>query len=317
MDILRRHWRCGVALLLSAVMLTVSLWANPINVQAAQKTYISEVFVSVADTEKQAKKYLTDNGYTILNNDLCKGMSWGAYKSYYTYLGYKTTTDPEEAITDMAVMDMNGGYSYADYETLLEKQTEATKLVVEDIKTALEEYRANYTAGQENAVNAHDMLNLYMEDDSGELLGDFLLDSNVTDDQLTTLFMQANGSIFVNILKLLLSACGDGTPIIEKLAAIDPWEYTEDYSLNDDAQTLVSSLTDLRSGLGNYAAQKEKFGLTYDSSEAEIEAAIAELSETDQSEFLEYGMRYETLNSMSYGSEEYEMTWLDVFIVKS
>ncbi|MBR4554680.1 MAG: hypothetical protein IKO27_03705 [Ruminococcus sp.] len=86
--------------------------------------YISEVYLSYGDTDEKAKKWLEDNGYEILdqnlNEDAEGGVSWLglASKKRSVYLGYKTTDDPDEAITDMRAMNMRGDYSYNEYEKI-------------------------------------------------------------------------------------------------------------------------------------------------------------------------------------------------------
>lgn len=40
-------------------------------------------------------------------------------------LGYKTTDDANDAVTDLVVMNMNGGYSLEDYNILMEQQMDS------------------------------------------------------------------------------------------------------------------------------------------------------------------------------------------------
>lgn len=60
--------------------------------------YISEIKLA-RDTKsaEAAKKLLTDEGYTVLDIDLNEGVS-----GYFTYLGYKTTDNYNDAIKDLA-----------------------------------------------------------------------------------------------------------------------------------------------------------------------------------------------------------------------
>jgi len=60
-------------------------------------TYISEVAVGTADSTPQARKNLTDNGFNyILEYELNKGAG-----GTHIYIGYKTTTNPDEAIYEL------------------------------------------------------------------------------------------------------------------------------------------------------------------------------------------------------------------------
>ena len=79
-----------------------------------QKTYISEVKVAMGGS---AESDLTNEGFTILRDqngspiDLNQGAGGGKYShgDKKVLLGYKTTTNIKEAITDLAVMNMEGG----------------------------------------------------------------------------------------------------------------------------------------------------------------------------------------------------------------
>ena len=97
------------------------------------KKYISEVKVGMGETSEQASKELIDEGYTILADD--KGSYADLNKDAGTghiakegpnqkivYLGYKTTDDASDAITDLAVMNMHGGYDFEDYNKLMDTQ---------------------------------------------------------------------------------------------------------------------------------------------------------------------------------------------------
>ena len=114
------------------VALGVSIPARYAPAMAAGETrYVSEVRVGIGKTEDEAKNELLSGGYTILSKDgKYADLNYEAGSKDPTmgrgqkiaYLGYKTTTDAKEAITDLAVMNMRGGYSVKDYEELMEKR---------------------------------------------------------------------------------------------------------------------------------------------------------------------------------------------------
>ena len=57
-----------ISLLLAVLMLVTAL---PVTVFAAKKeTYIKEIRMSTASTAEEAKKWLTDNEYTVIDVDL-------------------------------------------------------------------------------------------------------------------------------------------------------------------------------------------------------------------------------------------------------
>ena len=129
-----------ISLLLSVFMLMSAL---PFSAFAAQETlYIKEVRISTAADETTAKIWLTENGYNFLDFNLNQGSKGDA-----VYLGYTTTTNPKEAITDIAVMQMEGGYSFAEYETLLEEQSEDINHMIGILEVTLNEARQNLAKG--------------------------------------------------------------------------------------------------------------------------------------------------------------------------
>ena len=122
---------------------------------SAKHQYISEVKVGMGATSEEAAAELLAEGFTILKEDggsyadlnyeagTKSGMKKGPTQKV-VYLGYKTTDNPKEAITDLAVMNMNGGYSVEDYEVLMANHMEGDiKPFVDRFIAALEEYREN------------------------------------------------------------------------------------------------------------------------------------------------------------------------------
>ena len=104
--------------------------------------------LGMGKTEEEAAKALVDAGFLIMQKDgkpvdLNKGAS--DERPRVVYLGYKTTTDPNDGITDLAVMNMTGGYSFSDYDELINKAMETqVKPFVENFLATINEYRENY-----------------------------------------------------------------------------------------------------------------------------------------------------------------------------
>ena len=208
--------RAVIAVILAMLVMTVM----PAQVFAdSLPEYIGEVKVYIGDYKDAEKE-----GFKILNGDdgnpvdLNKGAGGGlgSKGDKAVYLGYKTTTVKSEAITDLALMNMKGGYSVQDYEALMDAQMKSQIIpLTEKLLTAVREYRENYAADNQNnrqrADYIHDALNKLTDDDCGGAgLGDLLLNETkyemgdeaynaLSDEQknehvdLVTLFAQANG----------------------------------------------------------------------------------------------------------------------------
>ncbi len=177
--------RVLIAVILAVLMATLM----PAQVFADTPDYISEVKVYQGSFDKAAEE-----GFTILNGedgkpvDLNQGSGstdTGAKGNKKIYLGYKTTKNRKEAITDLALMNMKGGYDVAEYEKLMEGQmSEQIIPFVDMFLAAINEYRENYnsenSANRERARYLHDILNKLTDDDCGGAgLGDLLLNETV------------------------------------------------------------------------------------------------------------------------------------------
>ena len=199
--------------------------------------YISQVKIGMGETSNEAKKELEAEGYIILKDesgnfaDLNAGAgSKSALKrganDKIVYLGYKTTFNINDAITDMAVMNMNGGYSIEDYNKLIDQQKDSQIIpFVDRFKETLKEYRANYKMGKKtkNYIRANYMrklLNKMTDDDTGgKPMGDLLLNETKYEmgDEAYNKLSDAEKKNHADILTLLMQANGKATLAIQTL----------------------------------------------------------------------------------------------------
>ena len=148
---------CMTMLILSPIQIVASAAGNE------QNKYISEVKVGMGETSEQASKELLAEGYTILKDDSgnyadlnkdagSKSTLKEGPRQKIVYLGYKTTADASDAITDLAVMNMNGGYSFEDYEKMVNEHMDTRiKPFVDRFIATLTEYRENLKKPQDSA----------------------------------------------------------------------------------------------------------------------------------------------------------------------
>ena len=287
------------------------------------KLYISEVYLSYGETDEKAKQWLKDNGYTVLDQNLNESaegglnadwLSWTGLHSEKrsVYLGYKTTTNADEAIRDLRAMNMNGDFSYEDYEKMLENRKAEINGFIGNIKAALKEYRENYEAKKPKALIAHDNLNKYTDDDSGDApLGDLLLkpireemseeDYKKAEKEhadMTTIMMQGNLDIVHEIMTYLAySADSSGTTWLERLKDTNTLDdltekYSEEYPTlseskinnllismyDEDAKTFSDCLNEIK----NAASYVDEIGLSFDASEETVTKYFEE--HTDKSD---------------------------------
>jgi len=192
--------------------------------------YLAEVRIGVGKTEEEAEKALA--GYTILkygNNNVDLNQKAGGGKGSkgerVVYLGYKTTTDRTEAITDLAVMNMKGGYSVKDYELLMQQyMTEQIIPFVDKFLVTIKEYRENYnSSNEENKARAqyiHDALNKLTDDDCGDAgLGDLLLNETKYEmgDAAYEALSEEEKKSHADIITIISQANGKAALIMENL----------------------------------------------------------------------------------------------------
>ncbi len=151
--------------------------------------YISAVKVyegNYNNAQAEGFKILSDeNGNPVDLNQGSGSTSMGAKGNKKVYLGYKTTTDRNEAITDLALMNMKGGYDVKEYDKLMEGQMSQQIIpIVDNFLAAINEYRENIdtddAAAHRRAEYIRGILNKFTDDDCGGAgLGDLLLNETV------------------------------------------------------------------------------------------------------------------------------------------
>ena len=177
-----------IRIVIAMILAVVSAILAPVQCFAdSQVYYISDVMVGMGETADEAKKALTDAGYTVLDKNVNEGAGSMFKTEKFVYIGYKTTTDANEAITDLALMNMNGGYSFSDYAVLMDKYRDSQiKPFIERFIATIEEYRENYNSDNEanraKANYAYTILSAIINDDTGGNMGDLLL--NPTKEEL-------------------------------------------------------------------------------------------------------------------------------------
>ena len=294
-----------ISLILAVIMLVMAL---PITAFAAKgETYIKEIRMSAALKAADAKKFLTDNGYTVIDVDVNQ-RSGGEC----VYIGYKTTTNPDEAITDIALMQMDGGYSFSEYEALLEQKQNEIGNMLDSLSGALAEARANLAAGMKNAQGARDILNFFKEDDSGMLLGDFLLGQENSRDDLIKIFLQSNGDVATIIYNALAFACtdnGEETSWLAKLKDVDIWADYDPLLYSDAASAFLTSFVDIHDMVAKYEAEYKTLAEEIESNPDYAEYTDEQIQDLLPDSYAEYAVIYETLSSYNYGGK----TLLDFF----
>ena len=180
-----------LALCIALVVTLLSQAYLPIFAES-DNLYIKEIQISTGATADEAKSWLVKNGYTVLDEDLNAGTG-----KDYSYLGYKTTKNRDEAICDISMMSMDSGYKLLNYAEMVKSAQEGIDQRAEEMLVALTEFRQNLNEGSLNAKIAKETLDLFTAgDDDSVLLGDYLLDPARTTDDIVEIFLMTNTLVF-------------------------------------------------------------------------------------------------------------------------
>ena len=203
------------------------------------KTYISEIKTFYGRNEAEVKKFCEAEGFILSKVDLNEGAA-EPYKTERLMigLGYKTTTDPGDAITDLTLLDMkNTHYEELDYKDFLDKHLDNFRNEAAQIMSLVNNFRQKYADGSPNALMTYDTLNLiYVDEDKphdkvSNLLGEFLINSDKADIPFFEKYIQrGNAVILSRIVDLLSTAVADynddDTTWVERAKTSEvPWDY--------------------------------------------------------------------------------------------
>ncbi len=313
-----------------SIILAITCMLQPCTAFAATftgNTYVKEMIISYGKTEEEAKSWLKDKGYKVIDNNLNEGADDTFSTKRAVYLGYKTTSKVSEAITDMKVMNMKGGYSIEDYQLLLKEQKSTIQTFINNFMVAVNEFRTNYKNGQQRAISAFEMLNLMYDNDTEEYLGDLFLNrfrEEYTDEEynalskdekskvgdLTTILMQANGTAVIAMEQIIALATDDGdTTWIERYQNAKTYDEMVDDLMDNDDLTISQATkklaakydSDAKAVAAKFASYKEYLkdytdcDVKLSSSQEEIEAYQKAHEDFDLANWMTIGTQYESL----------------------
>ncbi len=344
---LKKHFKAALSLVL-AMVLTFSTCADVL-AASNRNTYIKDVVLSYGKTADEAKAWLTENGYEILDYDLNEGADDTFSTARAVYLGYTTTDNAEEAITDMRLMNMKGGYSVQDYQMLLDEQKANIRTFLDDFIVAINEYRTNYAAGQTRAVVAHDMLNVLYDDDTQQYMGDLLLNKikeEYTDEEwsalseeeqakiadMTTIIMQANADAVTTIEQTIATATDTGDTLwIDRYDSVGSYDdmldelmASRNLTVNEAEKQLAAEYDEdakiIAAQFENYRTYLEKYtnsDVSFETTEEELTAYQEAHADFDVVNWFAAGTQYELISKLENdGVSLYELVTSGDYDVK-
>ena len=272
----------------------------PVTAYAATgETFLSDVALVYEDSVEDAQEAIAGTDWKLFNKDLNPNADYMFDDG--VYLIYKTSTNVEDAITDLRVMDMYGGYNTTNYKQQLEKSRKQYDANVADLRVAADEFKTLYQANDGMAKLAYRQMNYYKDvrttngTETDMLMGDFFLNMPTDNNKIIQVMMEGNGMVVINLISLLavgISGASEdslGTRIAEKYAIKDTLSDT-DY--HEDAKALASSFDSIKAKLVRYDAIKEEYDLEDE-----------DMSEEEYAFLTQYATIADLLTTIQYGEK--------------
>ena len=229
--------------------------------------FLSSVAIIEAESEEKANEILTllktpENGgfEGMVSLDLNEG---GNTK---VYLAYKSSTNVDDAITDISVMNMNGDYTIGNYEQLLNNTLNEYITIAKDYRAMSLEFKANYEAGKVGAVTAHRQMNYYYIEKDGvkTYMGDYILNFPEDVTEFAKMIFNGNINVILNLRSLMSMGIGDMDVTLSDRISQKYLEATTDASIYSNASyeetalQLLKQLEDMKKDINNLPLELEK-----------------------------------------------------------
>ena len=265
---------------------------------AREEEFLSEVALVYEDSVEEARAAIEGTDWKLFEQDLNPKADYMFDDG--VYLIYKTSTDVEDAITDLRVMDMYGGYSTTNYQRQLEKSREHYMQMIAKLRVATAEFKALYKAGDEMAKLAYRQMNYYKDvkteggTETDMMMGDFFLNLP-SDEQIVQVFMEGNTLIVLNLVSLIAVGISgaDGTTLSSRIAEMYAVKDTlTDEKYYDDTKALVTAFAEIKAKLLRYDALSEEYDITDENeemTEEEYQFLIQNATVADLLSTIQYG----------------------------
>lgn len=221
------------------------------------RVFVSEVHICISASRQEAVACLEQEGYTVVEQNLNEGTGDAAL---FVFLGYKTTRDPEKALTDIAVLNMNGDYAYTDVFALSRLCGKQLTDAVRAVQVSAAALAAAYQAGAKPAVWGYETLNRFRDVESDRPLGDLLL-SEPSDETVERILSKAELTSVSLIFAILYIGNGtaDGKALVSSLNGVAPTAGSANAGALLSAERLLSDWDSIAGPLGAYRSAPTKW----------------------------------------------------------
>ena len=235
---------------------------------ATQEQFLSDVALIYKDTAEEAQAAIQGTGWKLYAKDLNKNAEPVFQDG--VFLIYKTSTNVEDAITDLRVMNMYGKYSTSNYEQQLADSRAKYEQIVSSLRVVADEFEAAYEAEDEMALLAYRQLNFYKDvkteggTETNMLMGDFFLDMPADDKQVVQVLFEGNALAVSNLIALLTIGVSGGSTDTLASRVAENYEVKDTLSheeYHETASALAKELDVIRAKLLRYDTLKDQYDL--------------------------------------------------------
>lgn len=202
-----------VAVVLACAILISSFGTVVGNIYSYGSKYISEVRIFSADSISAAIDNCKKAGFIPVEKNLNHAKDGDIKDNGIYVIGYKTTDNPDEGITDISLLQMNNGYQNHTYGEIAERAIEKLGNVPDELDSSVKEFVENYNNGSPAAKAAVSALNCYyIEERNNQKLGDYLVSGECTVDFIKKLMARSSTAVvsaFCNALVAGVAEYGD------------------------------------------------------------------------------------------------------------
>ena len=235
---------------------------------ATQEQFLSDVALIYKDTLEEAQAAIAGTDWKLYNKDLNKNAE-PAFQDG-VFLIYKTSTNVEDAITDLRVMDMYGGFVTSNYQSQLADSRAKYLEIVQSLRVVADEFAKAYEAEDAMAKLAYRQMQLYKDvqtqggTETNMKMGDFFLNMP-TDEKVVQVLFEGNTVAVSNLISLLAIGVSGSSEASLASRVVETYEVKDTLSAteyHETASALSKELETVRAKLLRYDTLKEEYDLT-------------------------------------------------------
>ena len=246
--------------------------------------YLSELRICIATSWDEAAAELKRNGYEVTPQNLNMGSGGG---TPVVCLGYKTTPDPTQALTDIAILNMNASYAYTDIGAIERLCGTELDAAVRAVQTAVAALREGYAADSAPAKWAYDALNRFHDDKTDGDLG-WLLLSGADDGTVRRILTEGNLTVLTAVFTILYIGNGsaDGRALISRLSVPRTMPGTGDAVRSEDSLKIAQAMLKNWDAVGGALRAYRNATVRWDAEETAISKWMLRMNDRELGNYL-------------------------------